>query len=249
MVRIVARKLAGMAVCVLLAPSVLVAAKAHPEAARPPFEAARMIIEFNATDEDIGIQVFADFDSWTSLKIFAPDGGQILHVNTTGALKDLGGGAEFFMESAEPNLEDLSLEDFFAMFPEGNYKFVGRAPNAVKVQSIVEFSHDLPTGPHITSPEIPGEDECAEDVADPVEIAWDPVTETTEGDPIEITGYEVIVEGDDVEVFDVILPADATSVTVPAGLLLPGTEYEFEVLAIAENGNQTITETCFVTGD
>ena len=44
-------------------------------------------------------------------------------------------------------------------------------------------------------------------------------------------------------------PAVATSVTVPAELLLPGTEYEFEVLAIADNGNQTITETCFVTAD
>ncbi len=37
-----------------------------------------------------------------------------------------------------------------------------------------------------------------------------------------------------------------TTLTVPAELLEPGTEYEFEVLAIAENGNQTITETCFV---
>jgi len=247
----ITRALAGMVICVGLAPSTLVGAQAKPEAAkpRPAFEEASMIIEFNSTDEDIGIQVFADFDSWTSLKLFAPNGGQLLHVQTTGALKELGGGAELFLESAEPNLEDLSLEDFFDMFPEGNYKLVGRAPNGVKVQSIVEFSHDLPAGPHIVSPELPGEDECAEDVALPLEIAWDPVTETTEGDPIEITGYEVIVEGDDVEVFDAILPGDATSVTVPAELLLPGTEYEFEVLAIADNGNQTITETCFITAD
>ena len=50
--------------------------------------------------------------------------------------------------------------------------------------------------------------------------------------------------------FDVIMSADlGTTLTVPAELLEPGTEYEFEVLAIAENGNQTITETCFVTAD
>jgi hypothetical protein len=34
---------------------------------------------------------------------------------------------------------------------------------------------------------------------------------------------------------------------VPAEFLSPGTEYAFEVLAIEEGGNQTITESCFVT--
>jgi hypothetical protein len=38
-------------------------------------------------------------------------------------------------------------------------------------------------------------------------------------------------------------------VTVPAELLEPGTEYGFEVLAIEEGGNQTITESCLVTAD
>jgi hypothetical protein len=38
-------------------------------------------------------------------------------------------------------------------------------------------------------------------------------------------------------------------VTVPNELLEPGTEYTFEVLAIEEGGNQTITEGCFVTAD
>ncbi len=46
---------------------------------------------------------------------------------------------------------------------------------------------------------------------------------------------------------DVFLPGNATQMTVPAEFLHPGTEYKFEVLAKAENGNQTITETCFVT--
>jgi hypothetical protein len=40
-----------------------------------------------------------------------------------------------------------------------------------------------------------------------------------------------------------------TTLTVPAEPLEPGTEYDLEVLAIADNGNQTITETCFVTAD
>ena len=104
-----------------------------------------MIIEFNSTDEDVGIQFFLDFDSWTNVKIFAPGGGQIFQVNATGALKEQGGGTELFVESVEPELEDLSLEEFFERFPEGDYKFLGRAPNAVKVQKarLRELARDL----------------------------------------------------------------------------------------------------------
>jgi hypothetical protein len=80
-------------------------------------------------------------------------------------------------------------------------------------------------------------------------VTWNAVTETIDGDPIEIEAYEVIVEGDELD-FDVVMPAGlGTILTVPAEALEPGTEYDLEVLAIADNGNQTITETCFVTAD
>jgi hypothetical protein len=35
--------------------------------------------------------------------------------------------------------------------------------------------------------------------------------------------------------------------SVPAGLLEPGTSYTGEVLAVADSGNQTITTFCFTT--
>jgi hypothetical protein len=38
-----------------------------------------------------------------------------------------------------------------------------------------------------------------------------------------------------------------TSVAVPAELLEPGTAYRVDVVAIAGNGNRTVTETAFVT--
>jgi hypothetical protein len=48
-------------------------------------------------------------------------------------------------------------------------------------------------------------------------------------------------------VFSVDLPATVTAVTVPAEFLEPGTGYKFEVLAVAKNRNQTITESTFST--
>ena len=74
-------------------------------------------------------------------------------------------------------------------------------------------------------------------------IQWDLVT-TPPG--IEIASYEVVIAHDP-RVFDVTLPGTATSVTVPPEFLEPGTQYLFEVLAKAENGNQTITESSFST--
>ena len=210
------------------------------------FEEVRLIIEFNSTDEDVGVQFFLDVDSWQSVRILNPLGKEIFDARARGRLLQQGGGTEMFVESQEPTLDELSLDEFFALFPEGTYRFAGRTPDGEVLTGEAEFSHEIPAGPEITLP-VAGADECAANVAIPVVIAWNEVTTTIDGDPIEIEAYEVIVEGEDIN-FDAIMPADAgTSITVPAELLEPGTEYEFEVLAIAENGNQTITETCFVT--
>ena len=43
-----------------------------------------------------------------------------------------------------------------------------------------------------------------------------------------------------------MMPPTATSLAVPPGFLLPGTEYEWEVLAIERGGNQTLSSSTFV---
>lgn len=90
--------------------------------------------------------------------------------------------------------------------------------------------------------------ECAQNLpADGVMIAWNPVTQSAFGDPLEIVRYEVIVENDELN-FDVKFPATTgTMLSVSPQLLQPGTDYIGEVLAIEESGNQTITEFCFST--
>ena len=246
--------LPGFAVAVAVA---LAAGPASVRAANPEkkpaveFEEVRLIIEFNATDEDVGVQFFLDVDTWQSVRIFNPAGKEIFDARTKSSLLTQGGATEMFVESNEPTLDELSLEEFFEIFPEGTYRFAGRTPDGATLSGETEFSHDIPAGPEIVLPVV-SEDACAEDVPIPVVIDWNEVTTNIDGDPIDIEAYEVIVggeEGDNVN-FDVVMSADlGTTLTVPAELLEPGTEYEFEVLAIAENGNQTITETCFVTAD
>ena len=214
------------------------------EPAPVPFEATRLIIEFNSTDEDIGVQVFLDVDTWRVVRILNPRGQQIFKASAKANLLRQGGGTEMFMESSEPTLDELPIDEFFELFPEGTYRFTGRTPDGKPLEGAAEFTHNIPAGPEIVMPTALADDECAQNVPIPVVIAWNQVTTSIEDKPLEIVGYEVIV-GENV--FDVHL--EGTTVTVPSELLKPGTEYEFEVLAIEKGGNQTITETCLVTAE
>ena len=118
------------------------------------------------------------------------------------------------------------------------------------------LTHDLPCGPEITFPE---EDEIL-DPDDPVVAAWDPVTnkldnetgECSDETGIEIIGYQIvvdIVDSDPKQRFDIKVPANVTVITVPPEFIAPGSEYTIEVLAIEESGNQTITESGFLTSN
>jgi hypothetical protein len=241
--------LIGTAIAVSLATSLVSIPVANAEKKEAEeLDETRLIIEFNATDEDVGVQFFVDADGWKSLKIFDPAGKEIFDARTKGRLLEQGGAAELFVESVEPTLEDLPLDVFLERFPEGTYTFAGLTVDGVNLTGEADFSHDIPAAPELTLPVVSG-DECAASVPIPVIVTWNEVTETIDGEPVDITAYEVIVEGDELKI-DVVMPADAgTTLTIPTEALEPGTEYDVEVLSIAENGNQTITESCFVTAD
>jgi len=207
--------------------------------AKIEFKEARLIIEFNATAEDAGVQMFLDADDWKTIEIFAPNGNLIYQVDGRGKLRKLGM-TELFFESVEPSLDDLPLQDFLALFPEGEYKFVGKTIEGDTLVAKVPFTHRIPDGPSINGPK-------KKDVVDPQNtvISWDPVV-TPAG--IDIVEYEVIVEGGNPERhFDVFVPGSVTSLTVSPEFLEPDTKYIFEVLAIDVSRNQTISEGAFRT--
>jgi len=211
------------------------------------FDDAGIIIELNATDMDAGFQVSLDGEGWEFVRIFDPTWQNILNVSASGGVKNIGGGTELFLETAEPEFATIEeLEEYLALMPEGRYIFFGLTGEEDLLLGAAEFTHVLPAAPVITSPEegVPVDPENAV-------IAWEPVTSTYIGSSeISIEGYQVIVEQEELDTeLDIKLPATATSIAVPSSFLEPGTEYKFEVLAIEESGNQTITENFFVTGE
>ena len=216
-------------------------------AATIPLEASTMIIEYNASAGDIGVQFFLDSDGWRTVEIFDPSGAEIFSADTAGILTKQGGGTELFLESVEPTLDELPINRFFRRFPVGTYRFRARDNAGNVLLGSAAFTHDLPAGPVLITPVPASGAECARRVPLPVVIAWEPVTSSYKGLPLNIKGYELIVENDGDLNFDVKFPADVQEVTVPVGLLQPGADYIFEVLAVEDGGNQTITEGCFRT--
>ena len=60
--------------------------------------------------------------------------------------------SDFFFESAEPSLDEFSMEDFLDRFPEGNYEFETRTIEGNEQDGEAMFTHTIPAGPVITGP-------------------------------------------------------------------------------------------------
>ena len=213
-------------------------------------------IELNATDRDVGVRGFFDYDPWKELEIENPRGRTIAEVEAEKSMKRQGF-AEWFYESGEPPLDEVSFRKFFRRFPEGDYEFEAEPIKGGEVECEAEFTHIIPCGP------VPAAD--VDEAAGTVTISWPDVedvvdTEATDDtggtaivctapdqeEPLVIEGYEVILEGDETE-FNFIVSADTTELILPLAILEEDIEYKYEVLAIEESGNQSITEAFFQT--
>lgn len=207
---------------------------------------ARLKIEVNATDRDAGIQVFIDADPWKSMEIFDPNGKRVFRSVTRGRFGKQGG-TELFLESAEPNFSELTLEAFLERFPEGEYVFEGVGMDDESLVGTARLTHNLPDGPVLAAPA----KDALVDRQGTVTLQWRPVAPPN-GSPI--IGYQVIVVKPETGIkalpkitLDVMMPPEATSMTIPAGFLLANSEYEWEVLAIERGGNQTLSVSAFRT--
>ena len=231
-----------------------------------PFDEHEIFFELNYTDEDLGIHALIDGEAWKRLKIERDDNDRkLLDIRVRSKLRKQGL-TEIFFESAEPEFDDLSPEDFFDRFPAGEYDIEGRTLDGEDLESETEVTHLLPA-PAETS--VNGA-EAAEDcdtplmgITRPVVITWDeveksidPEDEGFEGFPpsedIEVVNYQVVAEIDG-EPFNVSanLGPDARSFKIPAELLdlavaAFGGAVKFEVLVREESFNQTGVESCFV---
>ena len=218
-------------------------------AARPEVELddIAVFIEWNSTDTDYGLQIFWDSDGFTKMKVSNHRGKTVLDVKTKKNVKEQGL-TEGFFESVEPPAAEVSMEQFFDRFPEGDYKFKGKGVDGEKLVGETELTHDLLTPLTNLMP----------NTGDTVSrngftASFDALAEDVDGNPLGIEFFELVVESEEDEpilrVFRVILVPTQTSVFVPGEFLEPDTSYKLEIIAQEASGNRTITETGFFTTD
>lgn len=242
------RSLTLMRVLAVLLAAVVTLQVGAPQVLALPLSAAQIRIEVNATDGDAGIQIFVDGEGWATLEVFDPNGAKVVEVFAKNNAEQQGI-TELFFESAEPSFEDQTLEELFFLFPAGMYKFEAMTDEGQKLTGKANFTHAIPAGPEIISPE---EGEVL-DAGSPVVISWEHVTDPFPGTDlaVNVVAYQIIVEQIKPpsvhRVFSMTVPAATTQVTLPAELIQANGEYKFEVLAIEAGGNQTISESTFKT--
>lgn len=220
-----------------------------------PLKEAKLIIEHNDEDKDTGFQGFWDSEGWSRMRVAGPD-GKVLDFKAEGELGRLGL-TELFFESVEPENADVPISELLETLPEGEYKFEGIAvEDGEKIGTNVGtalLTHDIPKGPELLTPEEDEEVSADEDLL----VSWEAVDETIDGSRVNIIAYQLIIEKDEEPHPHMIgkfglsmyVPADVTEITVPGGFLEPGMDYEWEVLAIEESGNQSIKSSSFSTSD
>jgi hypothetical protein len=232
-------------------------ASAEPMQRTTEIATAKLIIEYNSTDGDLGVHGAFDDHGWKTLCVFDPNGRAVLEVGPQGQLRDLTMAGIFF-ESREPPSSQFSFADLKAAFPEGEYMVRAESFDGTILVGSATFTHDVPAPPAITSPEIADEPRGTKKnpvSLDDLVIGWEHVRKTVAGGPVNITGYEVIVtkeveddpNGFSRPTYDVHVPATVNRLSVPVEFLEADTVYELEVLALDESGNQTISVGFFKT--
>lgn len=139
---------------------------------------AKVFIEWNSTDGDQGIQFFWDSESFTNMTVSTDDGD--LFVDTSGNVLAQGL-TETAIESVEPEEEEQSLEEFFDLFPAGTYEFEGTSTEGDTITGEAEFTHDLLAPVVLTKINLPV-------------IEWIEPEEDINGEPLDVVGYELVVE-------------------------------------------------------
>jgi hypothetical protein len=220
------------------------------------FEEAWFNIELNASDRDVGVRGFVDGEPWKEVEIENPKGRTIAEIEAEKSMKRQGF-AELFFESGEPILSDVSFRKFLRRFPEGTYEFEGETIEGDEIEGEADFTHVIPCGPDDTLDADFGTNPGSVTISwsEPTQVVDPEATDATGGtaiectdpdEPLVIDGYEVIIEGEEIEL-TFKLPVVITELVLPLDLFEGGEDYEYEVIVIEESGNQTITEAEFAT--
>ena len=198
------------------------------------FDAIDMFMHVNAAEGFASLGLDVEGELVRRVKIFAPNGRKILDVSTRGTLRR--NGLNILGFGHDQAFDEQPLSRFKKNFPAGEYTVRGVTTDGRTITGKAVFNHRIPKKVSVTAPA----EGAVVTAGEPLVLSWEPVTQPA---GIEVEFYGVIVTGDTTDI-DVTLPPDATSLTVPPEVLLPG-DYTAAVVVIDEGFNEILTEVPF----
>jgi len=197
------------------------------------FERVAVRIEQNATDEDVEVVFEATSGDigLATLRVTAPDGRTVIDFKAPDSKLGI---RHLVLESPEPTNDGRLQKDF----PAGEYTFTGSTVKGEKLSSKATLSHKLPGPASIVQPRPPKEKNVP---VKGLQLRWTA--------PKNLASCVVVVEHEEtgVKLLQATLSGAATTLAVPDGLLVPGTEYKLEIGTVSREGNRSFVETSFTT--
>jgi len=190
-------------------------------------EEGQMVVEWSPGKEAV-VKVSAESDvSLDSVCIVRPDGEPLL---------DLTAGSRSASRLAGLDLEfrEDDLDALRAGYAEGRYGLRAVTVDGELAVGTAELSFELPPAPRVLFPR-----DGMVVQAGNVTVSW--VADAG------VEAYEIEVEQGENDGLVIRLPPEQTSLRVPFGLLARGLATTLDVVAIAANGNRTVTEIEFFT--
>ena len=198
------------------------------------FDAIDMFMHVNAAEGFASLGLDVEGEPVRRVKIFAPNGRKILDVSTRGTLRR--NGLNILGFGYDQAFDEQPLGRFKKKFPAGKYTVRGVTTDGRTITGNAVFNHRIPKKVSITAPA----EDAVVSANQPLVLSWEPVTQPA---GMGVQFYGVIVTGDTTDI-DVTLPPDATSLTVPPEVLIPG-EYTAAVVVIDQGENEILTEVPF----
>ena len=205
---------------------------AKPRATPASFAVASVHFEQNATDGDMEVvfQVKGTKDGLAELNVVSPDRRTVVAFKSPDA--STLGIRQFRFESPEPT----DIKSLRAAYPEGVYRFYGKTVSGTLLAGKSKLSHRLPAATKVVKPA----PKATHVPVKGLEVSWSAVTG--------VAWYVVAIERSDSNAnFTATVPASATSLAVPDGLLSSGQEYSVSIGTVARDGNISFVEATFTT--
>jgi hypothetical protein len=189
-----------------------------------------MFYQFSQTGNDAEVTI--GVESGKAIDVLAvdgPDGRRVASVRSADKL----GLAEIELESAEPSVEEVQRA-----YPQGIYRFSGRAVDGTRLEGWIGLTHDV-----VAAPDFFAFSPCNEEVdsSATVTIQWNLVAGAT-------GGHEIIIEQDDTGAnLRITQSPDKTGFVIPDRFLAPGLEFEIDMKSATAGGNKTSASCEFST--